>query len=108
MLSFSNVIVAILNDDSNDQFDMDFTTSNRELQRKIQPTSPSAHLAMEMGTDSHKLQLMKASFFVEDDYDGRSGNFLYYFISLYAFSAIHCVKIIINYYFPFIYNYSNL
>lgn len=29
-------------------------------------------LAMEMKTDSHKLQLMKASFFVEDDYDVHS------------------------------------
>ena len=33
------------------------------------PTSPSAALAKELRTDSHKLQLMKASFFVEDDYD---------------------------------------
>lgn len=40
--------------------------------KKKQPTSPSAHLAMDMGTDSHKLQLMKASFFVEDDDDGKS------------------------------------
>lgn len=36
------------------------------------PTSPSAALAKELRTDSHKLQLMKASFFVEDDYDTRS------------------------------------
>lgn len=27
---------------------------------------------MDMGTDSHKLQLMKASFFADDDYDGKS------------------------------------
>lgn len=32
-----------------------------------EPTSPSATLAKEMRTDAHKLQLMKASFFVEDD-----------------------------------------
>ncbi|CRK89895.1 CLUMA_CG003627, isoform A [Clunio marinus] len=36
------------------------------------PTSPSAALAKEMRADPHKLQLMKASFFVEDDYDTRS------------------------------------
>ena len=30
-------------------------------------TSPTAALAQNAGTDSHKLQLMKASFFVEDD-----------------------------------------
>lgn len=36
------------------------------------PTSPSAALAKEMRSDSHKLQLMKASFFVEDDYDTHS------------------------------------
>ncbi|XP_055590552.1 LOW QUALITY PROTEIN: nuclear pore complex protein Nup98-Nup96 [Uranotaenia lowii] len=33
------------------------------------PTSPTAALALGMGTDSHKLQLMKASFFIEDDFD---------------------------------------
>lgn len=37
-----------------------------------EPTSPSAALAKEMRTNSHKLQLMKASFFVDDDYDTRS------------------------------------
>lgn len=30
-------------------------------------TSPTATLARDMGTDAHKLQLMKASFFIEDD-----------------------------------------
>lgn len=35
-----------------------------------QPTSPSAAVAMDVGTDSHKLQLMKSSFF--DDYDNKS------------------------------------
>lgn len=38
----------------------------------LAPTSPTAALAIGMGTDSHKLQLMKASFFVDDDYDRRS------------------------------------
>ncbi|XP_070502956.1 nuclear pore complex protein Nup98-Nup96 [Chironomus tepperi] len=37
-----------------------------------EPTSPSIKLAKEMQTDTHKLQLMKASFFVEDDYDAQS------------------------------------
>uniref|UniRef100_A0A1Q3F4Q0 Nuclear pore complex protein Nup98-Nup96 n=1 Tax=Culex tarsalis TaxID=7177 RepID=A0A1Q3F4Q0_CULTA len=36
------------------------------------PTSPTAALALGIGQDSHKLQLMKASFFVEDDFDRRS------------------------------------
>lgn len=37
-----------------------------------EPASPSAALAKELRNDAHKLQLMKASFFVEDDYDSRS------------------------------------
>lgn len=36
------------------------------------PTSPSVVLAKEMRADAHQLQLMKASFFVDDDYDTRS------------------------------------
>lgn len=44
-----------------------------------QPTSPSADLALDMGTDSHKLQLMKASFFIDDEYDGKSGKFSCFF-----------------------------
>lgn len=47
--------------------DLEITEYTRET-----PTSPSMSLAMEMRTDSHKLQLMKASFFVEDDCDTRS------------------------------------
>lgn len=64
---------AILNDDSSDQFDMDFSNSTSDFHKRRHPTSPSAQLAMDMGTDSHKLQLMKASFFVDDDEDGKSG-----------------------------------
>ncbi|KAJ6638700.1 Nuclear pore complex protein Nup98-Nup96 [Pseudolycoriella hygida] len=41
-------------------------------QHRYQARSPSASLAMDLGTDSHKLQLMKASFFADDDYDGKS------------------------------------
>lgn len=39
-----------------------------------QPVSPSADLAIDMGTDSHKLQLMKASLFNDeaDDYETKS------------------------------------
>lgn len=38
------------------------------------PTSPSADLAIDMGTDSHKLQLMRASLFNDeaDDCDAKS------------------------------------
>lgn len=46
-------------------------SNGRDIQ---QPLSPSSMLAMDMGADSHKLQLMKASFFVDDDaFDGKSG-----------------------------------
>ncbi|XP_055550074.1 nuclear pore complex protein Nup98-Nup96 [Wyeomyia smithii] len=48
--------------------DFNFSLMNDSLA----PTSPTAALALGMGTDSHKLQLMKASFFVEDDFDRRS------------------------------------
>lgn len=37
-----------------------------------EPTSPSIKLAKEMQTDTHKLQLMKASFFVDDEYETQS------------------------------------
>ncbi|XP_058129913.1 nuclear pore complex protein Nup98-Nup96 [Anopheles ziemanni] len=36
------------------------------------PTSPTAAIALEMGTDPHKIQLMKASFFADDEFDRRS------------------------------------
>uniref|UniRef100_A0A7G3ALA0 Nuclear pore complex protein Nup98-Nup96 n=1 Tax=Lutzomyia longipalpis TaxID=7200 RepID=A0A7G3ALA0_LUTLO len=51
-----------------DDFDMDFMPSFSQTQ----PVSPSASMAMELGAKSHKLQLMKAAFFTEDDYDNRS------------------------------------
>lgn len=42
-----------------------------------QPVSPSADLAADIGTDSHKLQLMRASLFNDDieDYETKSGTF---------------------------------
>lgn len=50
-------------------FQPNFTTSALNLDENFNPdpTSPSIKLAKEMQTDTHKLQLMKASFFVEDD-----------------------------------------
>uniref|UniRef100_A0A1B0D922 Nuclear pore complex protein Nup98-Nup96 n=1 Tax=Phlebotomus papatasi TaxID=29031 RepID=A0A1B0D922_PHLPP len=51
-----------------DDFDMDFMPNFSHAH----PVSPSASMAMEMGAKSHKLQLMKAAFFTEDDYDNRS------------------------------------
>ncbi|XP_059611936.1 nuclear pore complex protein Nup98-Nup96 [Phlebotomus argentipes] len=51
-----------------DDFDMDFVPSFSQTH----PVSPSASVAMEMGAKSHKLQLMKAAFFADDDYDNRS------------------------------------
>lgn len=49
-------------------------------QYPAQATSPSADLAMEMGTDPTKVQVMRASFFgmMDDDadeYETKSGNF---------------------------------
>lgn len=40
-------------------------------QYPVQPTSPSADLAMDMGTDPTKVQVMRASFFgmIDDDVD---------------------------------------
>lgn len=40
-------------------------------QYPVQPTSPSTDLAMEMGTDPTKVQVMRASFFgtIDDDAD---------------------------------------
>lgn len=43
--------------------------------RYANPTSPSAEIAISMNTNSHKLQLMKASLFVDEEYDNRSGEF---------------------------------
>ncbi|KXJ76360.1 hypothetical protein RP20_CCG009822 [Aedes albopictus] len=51
------------------QEDLSYSMMTHE---SLAPTSPTAALALGMGTDSHKLQLMKASFFVDDDYDRRS------------------------------------
>lgn len=62
--------------DDDDDFSMDFEQyhqrQQQQQQQRMPPTSPSADLAMDMGTDSHKLQLMKASFFVDDEFDGKS------------------------------------
>ena len=49
--------------------DLEITEFTREA-----PVSPSMSLANDMRTDSHKLQLMKASFFVDDDCESRSLN----------------------------------
>lgn len=48
-------------------------------------TSPTAALAKDVGTDAYKLQLMKASFFIDDDIDNKSGKlqaYLTYFARL--------------------------
>lgn len=47
-------------------------TMNYEDSFNQDPTSPSIKLAKELQTDTHKPQLMKASFFVEDDYETQS------------------------------------
>uniref|UniRef100_A0A182QPM2 Nuclear pore complex protein Nup98-Nup96 n=1 Tax=Anopheles farauti TaxID=69004 RepID=A0A182QPM2_9DIPT len=48
---------------------MNFTSTQYQREN---PTSPTTAIAMEMGTDPHKIQLMKASFFADDEFDGRS------------------------------------
>lgn len=50
--------------------------SEMNQNRYANPTSPSAEIAMSMNTNSHKLQLMKASLFVDEEYDNKSGEFL--------------------------------
>lgn len=55
---------------------MDFTQRPNYASSAFEAVSPSTANAMETGTDSHKLQLMKASFFVDDDFDGKSGRSL--------------------------------
>lgn len=56
-----------------DDHEMDYVNfiSPYNQQYPIQPTSPSADLAMEMGTDPTKVQVMRASFFgiIDDDVD---------------------------------------
>lgn len=54
-------------------------------QYPVQPTSPSADLAMDMGTDPTKVQVMRASFFgaiddETDEFETKSGIFLREFI----------------------------
>lgn len=65
---------------------MDISFSGSEVDPTIlhhrqltHPVSPSTELAMDMGTDSHKLQLMKASFFHDGECDDRSGMTCYIF-----------------------------
>ncbi|XP_067619448.1 nuclear pore complex protein Nup98-Nup96 isoform X2 [Eurosta solidaginis] len=47
----------------------DYNLYESQQQQIPRVTSPTAYLAREAGTDSHKLQLMKASFFGEDGQD---------------------------------------
>lgn len=57
-----------------EDFSMDFGNQHAHAQHVgFQAVSPSAANAMDVGTDAHKLQLMKASFFIDDDFDGKSG-----------------------------------
>lgn len=63
-------VVEFFNSDEPCEYGNDFESVPREF---FPVSSPSAELAADMGTDSHKLQLMKASFFVDDDYDAKSG-----------------------------------
>uniref|UniRef100_A0A0K8U4G4 Nuclear pore complex protein Nup98-Nup96 n=1 Tax=Bactrocera latifrons TaxID=174628 RepID=A0A0K8U4G4_BACLA len=50
----------------------DYSLYEAQQQQIPRVTSPTAFLAREAGTDSHKLQLMKASFFGDDDLDNKS------------------------------------
>lgn len=55
---------------------MDFTQQSAYPASAFEARSPSAANARDTGTDAHKLQLMKASFFVDDDFDGKSGKLI--------------------------------
>lgn len=50
--------------------------SDVNMNRFANTTSPSAEIAMSMNTNSHKLQLMKASLFIDEEYDNKSGKLL--------------------------------
>lgn len=63
-------------DQINDEYGMDIGSNLYGLHQNhhgFTAISPSAAIAMDIGTDSHKLQLMKASFFIDDEFDGKSG-----------------------------------
>lgn len=76
--------------------EMDYS-SNDSRQNSIQAVSPSTELAMQIGTDSHKLQLMKASFFFDDDGDDRSGkNELLKFNKTFYFKVSLFYSVILN------------
>lgn len=54
--------------DVDNEYSMDYTTTNATSYAAAQSAvSPSAAVALDAGTDSQKLQLMKLSFFVDDD-----------------------------------------
>lgn len=57
-------------DDEEDDELMDFFLDPEPSSREA--LSPSATVAREMGINAHKLQLMKASFFNDDEYDTKS------------------------------------
>lgn len=70
-----------------DDREMDYVNfmSPYNQQYPIQSTSPSADLAMEMGTDPTKVQVMRASFFgmIDDDVDefeSKSGTHLQHIV----------------------------
>lgn len=59
---------------------MDYTDDNALVNKNSYfSTSPTTDLATNIGTDCHKLQLMKASFFGDDDFDGRSSKCFFSF-----------------------------
>ncbi|XP_052889086.1 nuclear pore complex protein Nup98-Nup96 [Anopheles moucheti] len=68
-------VVAFENGDEDDYNASPYGDENMNFSTQYlrdNPTSPTAAIAMEIGTDPHKIQLMKASFFADDEFDGRS------------------------------------
>lgn len=67
-------------DDTGKLFNMDQENINidfnknkmSETRTMYMPISPTTDIALDIGADSHKIQLMKASFFIDDNYDRRS------------------------------------
>lgn len=55
-----------------ENIDIDFNKNMSETRTMYMPISPTTDIARDIGADSHKIQLMKASFFIDDNYDRRS------------------------------------
>lgn len=65
LCAFVEYINCILSPDVDNEYSMDYSVASALTYSAA--ISPSAAVALDAGTDSQKLQLMKLSFFVDDD-----------------------------------------